>query len=129
MSDGFNNFGFDATITAGADLSSLQYRVIGIAGTIATTTDAAIGVLQNKPTASGQAAQVKVIGQMMGMAGGTIAAAAKLKLTTSGTLMAVASGDNIAPIGKNMNTAVASGDIFTFFGNFINGATVLTSSL
>jgi len=128
MSDGFNNFGFDATIAAGADLSSLQYHVIGIAGTIATTTDAAIGVLQNKPK-SGEAAQVKVIGQMMGKAGGTIAAAAKLKLTTSGTLIAVASGDNIAPIGKNMNTAVASGDVFTFFGNFINGATVLTSSL
>lgn len=127
MADAFNGKGFDYTIEAGADLSSLQYKAIALDGTIATGADAAIGILQNKPK-SGEAAQVRVIGQMMGRAGGTIAAKALLKLTTSGTLMAVASGDRTVCCGKNLNVSVASGDVFAFFGNFINHSVLLPSS-
>ena len=125
MTDATNGFGFNDTIQAGADLSSHQYKVVNISGTIAASIDTSIGVLQNKPK-SGEAATVKVLGKMMGLAGGSISASGLLKVT-SGYLVAVASGDRVAPCGKAL-VAADSGDIFTFMGNFINGGVILTSS-
>jgi|GEM_PF-2503837 len=118
----------DFTVEAGADLSAYQYRIIDLAGTLAESSDVAIGSLRNKPSASGVGAQVDVFGKMKGIAGAAVAAQAGLKVASGGFLIAVASGDNAVPVGKNLNAAVASGDIFSFFGNFINGAAVKTSS-
>lgn len=127
MADAVDGMGFSDTLTAGADLSTFQYKAIDIAGTLAASTDGAIGILQNKPK-SGEGAQVKFFGKMMGYAGASVAAKALLKVTTSGYIIAVASGDRVAPIGKNLNTAANSGDVFTFWGNFINAGAILVSS-
>jgi len=129
MPDVYDGFGFSDTITAGEDLSASakQYKAIELDGTLANDTDTAIGILMNKPK-SGEAAQVKMLGKMMGYAGAALAAKDLLKVTTSGYIIKCASGDRVAPIGKNLNAAVASGDLFTFFGNFINAGAVKVSS-
>lgn len=127
MSDATEGFGFDDHVGATADLSTHQYKVISIAGTIASTADTAYGVLKNKPQ-SGEQAQVKVFGRSMAMAGAAIAANARLKVQ-SGYLIAVASGDNTIPVGKNLSGAVNSGDVFTAAVNFINGAVIAPASL
>jgi hypothetical protein len=60
--------GMDVTFTAGADLSAKQYYFMEQSTTdnqVSTTnaaTDRSIGVLQNKPAASGRAALVRVLG-------------------------------------------------------------------
>lgn len=121
-------FGFDDTVLAGADLSSHQYKVINIAGTIAATADAAYGILKNKPQ-SGEHAQLKVLGRAIGLAGAAVAANASLKVQ-SGYLIAIASGDNTIPIGKNLDGAVSSGDEFTVAFNGLNGgSSIQTASL
>lgn len=55
------------TFEAGADLSALQYHFVklnssGQVVAIAAITDIPIGVLQNKPSASGRAAEVVIMG-------------------------------------------------------------------
>lgn len=121
-------FGFDDHIVAGADLSSHQYKVINIAGTIAATADAAYGILKNKPQ-SGEDAQLKVLGRAIGLAGAAVAANASLKVQ-SGYLIAIASGDNTIPCGKNLSGAVSSGDELTVAVNFLNGgSSIQTASL
>lgn len=127
MSDATNGFGFDDTVVAGADLSSNQYLVVNIAGTIAATTDTSYGVLQNKPQ-SGEHAQVSPLGRRMCMAGAGLSANDRLKVQ-SGYLIAVASGDNSIPCGKNLSGAVNSGDVFTAAVNFINAAITNPASL
>lgn len=105
---------------AGADLSDKQYRVVDIDGTLATETDEAFGVLQNKPE-SGEHATLAVLGKMKGVAGEALSAKARLTVASGGFLIAVSSGSGCC--GKNLNVSVGSGDVFTFVGNFINAAT------
>lgn len=125
--DAIDGFGFSHTVQAGADLSSRQYLAINIAGTIATNNDAALGILQNKPQ-SGEPASLKMLGVARCMAGATVAANAALKVQ-SGYLIAVASGDNAIPCGKNLSGAVNSGDVMTAAVNFINAAVTHPASL
>jgi len=127
MTDATNGFGFDDHLVAGADISTRQYLVINIAGTIAATNDTAYGILQNKPQ-SGEHARVRPFGRAMAMAGGALAANARLKVQ-SGYLVTVASGDNAVPCGKNLSGAVNSGDVFTAAVNFINAAITNPASL
>lgn len=119
MSEAVEGFGNDDTVVATEDLSGHQYKVVGVAGTIAAGADAAYGVLKNKPL-SGEAAQVKVLGRARALAGGALAAGALLGVQ-SGYLIATSSGDNIVPVGKNLSGAVNSGDEFSAAVNFING--------
>ena len=109
------------TVTAGADLSSMQYKVIAVAGTIAAENDTALGILKNKPE-SGQHASVAVEGSMKGYAAAAIADGARVSVTTSGFLTTVASGDG-TQVGKAIGAA-NSGDLFNFQGNFANAHTV-----
>ena len=96
---------FVITLPAGADLSSSQYFFVkvnssGQAVVCATAGEAAIGILQNKPT-SGQAAQIMVQGvsKLVVGAGGTLTAgdlvatdaSAKGKTAVQGTV----SGSNV----------------------------------
>lgn len=111
------------TVIASADLSALQYRVVRVTGDLADNNGEAYGVLANKPL-SGEHATVNILGIMKGYAGAAIAAGASVGVTNSGFIITAASGTGVA-IGKNKNVAVGSGDVFTFFGNFANGA-VLT---
>jgi hypothetical protein len=106
-------------ITAGADLRTMQYKVVVVAGTIAAANDAAIGVLQNKPNMN-EGATVAVMGHMKGYAAAAITAGARLKVTTSGYLTTVASGDGTC--GKALKAAT-SGSLVEFFGDFAGAST------
>src|SRR5687767_15966439 len=104
--DGRANF---IQISAGADLNTgdgtgAQYKAVVVGGTIAAN-NGAIGLLYNKPK-SGEDAQVLYSGHGKGVAGAAVTAGARVKVTTSGYLIAVSSGDGA--VGKAL-TAAASG--------------------
>lgn len=104
---------------ATVDLSGLQYYAVAIGGTIAANNTAAIGILQNKPE-SGEEATMTYSGRSKFKAGGAIAANGRVKVTTSGFIVAVASGDGAC--GKAL-TAAASGEIVEGIFDFSNAAT------
>lgn len=106
-------------IVAAADLSAAQYKVIDVAGTISAANSAALGVLQNKPK-SGESAAVAYAGHLKAYAGGAITAGARMKVTTSGWLVVVASGDGA--VGKALKAA-SSGALVEFIGDFAGAAT------
>jgi hypothetical protein len=58
------------------------------------------GVLQNNP-ASGEAAEVAVYGKCLMELGGTVAAGARVQITTDGTGITAASGDNVVGVCVN----------------------------
>jgi len=108
------------TVAAGEDLSTRQYHVINISGTLAANGNEAAGVLMNKPSQAGLGAQVGVHGVMKGKAGAAIAAGAPVRVTTSGWLITATSGQPVS--GKNFKrAAVSSGETFSFLGDFANG--------
>ena len=96
-------------VVAGADLrTGAQFKVVGVAGTIAATNLAGIGILQNRPN-TGEGASVVYDGHAKAyVGGGAVSAGAALKVTTSGWLVAVASGDGA--VAKAV-TAAASGTL------------------
>jgi len=106
-------------VAAGADLRAAQYKVVGVAGTIAAANDAAIGVLQNKPN-TGEGAAVAFAGHMKAYVGGTVTAGGRLKVTTSGWLVAVASGDGSC---AKALAAANSGSVCEVLANFAAAAT------
>lgn len=106
-------------ITAGADLSAHQFKIIDVAGTISAANGAALGVLINKPK-SGEDATIAYSGHMKAYAGGSITRGARLKVTTSGFLIVVASGDGSC--GKAM-LAANSGSFVEFLGDFVGAST------
>ena len=112
---------FDITITAGADLRLQQNKVVIIAGTIAASNDLAIGVVTTQPN-SGEHCSVAVQGHMKGYAGAAISKGVRVKATSSGYLLTVASGDGA--VGKAL-VAANSGDLFDFFGDFSGAATTI----
>lgn len=101
---------FDSvTIAAGADLSSMQYKVVAVAGTIAAENDTALGIIQDKP-GNGEHMRVGVKGIMKAYAGAAISLGARVKVTTSGFIITTTSGDGTA-CGKCLEAA-NSGDLF-----------------
>lgn len=106
-------------IAAGADLRGAQYKAIAVAGTVAAANSAALGILQNKPN-TGEGASIAVAGHMKGVAAAAVTAGARLKVTTSGYLTTVASGDGSC--GKAL-VAASSGSTVEFVGNFALAAT------
>jgi len=72
------------TLVAGADLSSDQYKLVTLAAdgqldvTGAVSSNNFIGVLQNKPSAAGQSAEVMVSGVSKMIVGATITAGDEL---------------------------------------------------
>lgn len=106
-------------VIAGADLRAAQYKVIAVAGTIAASNGASIGVLYNKPNTN-ESATVAYLGHMKAYCGGAIAANGRMKVTTSGYLVAVASGDG--SVGKAL-AAANSGSLVEFVGDFSNADT------
>jgi hypothetical protein len=109
-------------VTAGAALNSgdgtgCQYKAVVVAGTIAAD-NSAIGILYNKPK-SGEDAQVLYEGHGKGTASASIAAGARVKVTTSGYLVTVSSGDGAC--GKAV-TAAASGAAVECIFNFPSAA-------
>lgn len=115
---------FTYQITAGADLNTdagtgTQYKAVVVGGTIAAD-NTALGLLLNKPK-NGEDASVLYLGPGKGIAGAAITAGARIKVTTSGYLITVVSGDGSC--GKCVTTAV-SGGVFEGLFNFI-GAPVI----
>jgi len=106
-------------IVAGADLRAAEFKVVAVDGTIAATSLAGIGVLQNKPN-TGEGASVAYAGHLKAYAGGAITAGARMKVTTSGWLVVVASGDG--SVGKAL-VAANSGSLVEGLFDFAGAAT------
>ena len=104
------------TIQAGADLSAAQHKAVIVGGTISATSLLAIGLLQNKPNASGKQAHVGYSGQMKAVAGAAISINAVLMVTTSGFIITATSAGNT--IGQAL-VAANSGDLFHGLYNFL----------
>lgn len=115
-------------VRAGADLSALQFKAMTVAGTLAGTSLAAFGILQNKP-ASGEDASIAYAGPMKALAGAAITGGAGLAVNSDGYIVTqpivANSGTGIVTgsVGKAIDTA-ASGDMFAFLGNFVNATNV-----
>lgn len=109
------------TIDAGADLSAAQYKVIAIAGTIAANSTTAVGILQNKPGASGRHATIGYAGQMKAYAGAAVTTGVRLAVTTSGYVIDATSAsiDGGFVVGRAL-AAANSGDLFPAIFNFAN---------
>ena len=108
------------SLAAGADLSSgCQFKALAVGGTIAAANTAAVGILQNKPK-SGEHATVAYLGHMKAYVGAAATAGARLKVTTSGWLTTVASGDGSC---AKAVTAASSGMLCEVIADFVSAAT------
>ena len=101
------------TLEAGGDLSAGQYRFVELASDaqvdlVAAAGGDAVGVLQNDPSAAGRAATVAVMGVSKVVAGGTVAAGARVQSDASGEAITAASGDIV--LGRALTGGVA-GDV------------------
>ena len=104
------------TVTASQDLTGHQFKAVDLAGGVGVATLGAMGILQNK-AATGDHASVAYRGQMKAYAGGAINSGAQVGVTASGFLITVATS---AYCGVALESA-ASGDLFSFVGDFIMG--------
>lgn len=107
------------TVSAGADLSAAQFKVVDVAGTISAANSAALGILQNKPKA-GESAAVAFSGHCKAFAGAAVAKGARVKTTAGGFLITVSSGDGAC--GKTL-AAANSGSLVDVLVDFSNAAT------
>lgn len=115
----YEEAGVPRTYEANIDLRTKQYRWMkgvdsGTNGKMQVTTctaagEDAIGILQNKPEAAGDAATIWVGGTSKSIAGDTIAAGAKVQTDANGASITAASGD--VALAYARADAVA-GDIF-----------------
>ena len=93
----FSNAAVKTTFTAGADLSSAQFKFVKIDNAtgdvvaVSGATDRPVGVLQNSPTA-GQAAEVTIVGGTKIQAGGTASAGEPLFSNASAVAVTLAFG-------------------------------------
>lgn len=111
-------------VIAGQDLSvaTCEYHAVAIGGTIAAA-NTALGILQNRPKQN-EDAQVGYAGRLRYRAGAAITSGARLKVTTSGWLIAVTSGT--FAVGTALS-AVSSGAIGEGIFDFTGGRTNLAS--
>jgi len=115
------------TISAGEDLntSAFQYHAIALDdGKLAANGRESGGILINKPK-SGEGLTLGYQGELKYAAGGAIAKAAKLTVTTSGWFVTAGSGSWICGRAKY---AATSGSIGTGIFNFINPPYAETSA-
>lgn len=103
-------------VRAGADLRTHQFKAVGIAGTVAITNEAAMGIQQNKPN-NGEDLSMVIHGRSKFRAGGALTAGQLMMVTTSGWLVAVTSGQ--LSCGRNFE-AISSGSIGEGYFNFAN---------
>lgn len=110
------------TIKATESLTNAQYKAVDVDGTIAAANLQAAGILENHPENSGEAMTVMVAGQMPAIASAAIAKGARVKVTTSGFIVTVSSGDG--SIGKALEAA-ASGDTIKILADFSNAGNTI----
>lgn len=90
------------SLPAAADLTTKQFRVMTVNSSgqaaVAGATDLAVGLLQNKP-GSGQAATVAFGGISKAVAGGTVAAGARVTADANGAVIAATTaGDAVVGV-------------------------------
>lgn len=104
-------------LIAGADLSAKQYHALRV--TAAFTVDATnsagmacVGVLQNKPSASGQAAEVMQSGITKAVAGAAVSAGAEVMAGADGRIITAATaGSNV--IGIALEAAANANEVIS----------------
>lgn len=122
-----NPYALKITLVAGADLSADQYKFVkmnssGQAILVAALTDRPIGVLQNSP-ASGQEAEVTVIGGTKVKAGGSVSEGTILKTSAAGLAIALTVGtDTTHYISGTSLVDGANGEIITAVVNCASSA-------
>ena len=100
--------------TAAADLSTKQFYAVKMTSTginLAGDGERVDGVLQNKPTALGQAAEVETLGLTKAIGADAIAQGASVASDANGKFVTAASGDYIA--GTAWTACGADGELFT----------------
>jgi len=97
-----------------ADLRPFQHRAVTIGGTLATNTKTANGLL-NTRTDSGEDGSMTVWGRDKFVAGGTIAAGNRLRVTSGGFMVAASSGYYSCGYAE---TAISSGSVGRGFFDF-----------
>ena len=111
-------------VAAGADFraGNEQHKALAIGGTIAATTLAARGLLQNKPN-TGEDGSLLVHGFSKFVAGAAVAAGARVMVTTSGYIITATSGSPSVGFEAE-NAAVNSGAVgkgyFDFTVGYVN---------
>lgn len=96
----------DYTIVAGADLSACQYSAVTHAGAVADTGQTFGGIIQNKPQL-GEHGAARMIGVTQFRAGDAVAVGDYITPTTSGYLIACASG--FVAVGECLISASSGG--------------------
>lgn len=92
--------GFKLSKEAGADLSAKQYHFVKLDANgriiaIAAITDRPIGILQNKPTALGQAAEIMCDGVSRLVGGANVAKSDMLGTSATGRAVAIVAGTDV----------------------------------
>lgn len=106
------------TLEAAADLSASQFRGVKVTAAqtcnaVSASTDRAIGVLQNKPSAAGRAATIVTEGITKAEAGAAIAAGAVVMFNASGKVI-TATATNLGH-GFALQAAGADGDLISVY--------------
>lgn len=101
------------TREAGADLSAKQYHFVNMSSdgqvdAVASAGAQGIGVLQDKPTAAGQAACIAVYGVSKVVAGADVTAGNRVQADGNGKAIAATTGDFVMGVAL---TAGNSGDL------------------
>lgn len=102
----------DITFRSAANLANNQFYIVSLTSNpkevnLANATSKPIGVLQNKPTAAGRAAQVRVAGTSKVVAGGTINVGDYVKSDANGKAIATTTnGDEV--LGIALESAAAN---------------------
>lgn len=108
-----------------ADLSTKQFHMIEVAAGVPTVcnavTDVVMGVLQNKPKAAGEVAELVVAGPTKVVAGGAITAPALFGTKTDGRAVALTIGSDTTQyiVGRVLETSADDGDIVSAIINCV----------
>ena len=113
----------DVTFEAAADLSAKQFHFVKLtaANTVnvcTATTDNPIGILQNKPSAAGRPAVVRLFGISKVVASGAISAGALIATESDAEAGTPATSDPV--LGKALEAAAAQGDLIKVLINCVN---------
>lgn len=87
------------TITATADLTGAQYKLVTSAGVVAGTAGISSFPLQNAP-ANGGRADIGIVGISKVVYGGTIAVGAKLATTAAGLALTATTGQTVVGVAR-----------------------------
>lgn len=113
----------DVTFEAAADLSAKQFHFVKLtaANTVnvcTATTDNPVGVLQNKPSAAGRPAVVRIFGMSKVVASGAISAGALLATEADAEAGIPATNDPV--VGKALEAASGQGEVIAALINCVN---------